>query len=78
MSENESFICDECRILTVQDLSRYGYLKYGVPISGAMDAFSMIAANLLVANSPNSACLEITLIGPELKALADTQIPLLA
>jgi biotin-dependent carboxylase-like uncharacterized protein len=59
---------------TVQDLGRYGYLKYGIPISGAMDAFSMIAANLLVANSPNSACLEITLIGPELKALADTQI----
>jgi len=59
---------------TVQDLGRYGYLKYGVPISGAMDTFSMIVANLLVANNPNDACLEITLIGPELRALADTQI----
>jgi len=59
---------------TVQDLGRYGYLKYGVPISGAMDSFSMIAANLLVGNTPNDACLEITLIGPELQALADTQI----
>lgn len=59
---------------TVQDLGRYGYLKYGVPISGAMDSFSLIAANLLVGNSPNDACLEITLIGPELQALADTQI----
>lgn len=59
---------------TVQDLGRYGYLKYGIPVSGAMDTFSMIAANLLVANSPNDACLEATLIGPELKALKDTQI----
>jgi biotin-dependent carboxylase-like uncharacterized protein len=59
---------------TVQDLGRYGYLKYGVPISGAMDSFSMVVANLLVVNNPNDACLEITLIGPELQALADTQI----
>lgn len=59
---------------TVQDLGRYGYLKYGVPISGAMDTFSMVAANLLVANNPNDACLEMTLIGLELQALADTQI----
>lgn len=59
---------------TVQDLGRHGYLRYGVPISGAMDAFSMVAANLLVKNNPNDACLEITLIGPELQALADTQI----
>jgi len=59
---------------TVQDLGRHGYLKYGVPISGAMDTFSAVTANLLVANSPNDACLEITLIGPELQALAKAQI----
>jgi len=59
---------------TVQDLGRYGYLKYGVPISGAMDTFSYIAANLLVANNPNAACLEITLTGPELQTLNRTQI----
>jgi len=59
---------------TVQDLGRYGYLKYGVPISGAMDTFSHAAANLLVANNPEDACLEITLIGPELQALTKTQI----
>lgn len=61
---------------TVQDLGRYGYLKYGVPISGAMDSFSMVAANLLVGNNPDDACLEITIIGPELQVLADTQIAL--
>lgn len=59
---------------TVQDLGRYGYLKYGIPISGAMDTFSLDAANLLVANNPNDACLEITLFGPELRALTRTQI----
>jgi len=59
---------------TVQDMGRFGYLKYGVPISGAMDSFSLIAANLLTENIPNDACLEITLIGPELKALTKTYI----
>jgi len=59
---------------TVQDLGRYGYLRYGVPISGAMDTFSLVAANLIVANNPDDACLEITLIGPELQALTKTQI----
>jgi biotin-dependent carboxylase-like uncharacterized protein len=59
---------------TVQDVGRCGYLKYGVPISGAMDTFSHVAANLLIANSPNDACLEITLIGPELQALKRTQV----
>lgn len=59
---------------TVQDIGRHGYLKYGVPISGAMDTFSAVAANLLVGNSPNGACLEITLIGPELGVLTKTHI----
>jgi biotin-dependent carboxylase-like uncharacterized protein len=39
-----------------------------------MDTFSLIAANLLVENNPNDACLEITLMGPELKALTKTHI----
>ncbi len=59
---------------TVQDSGRFGYLNYGVPISGAMDTFSLVAANLLVANDKNSACLETTIIGPELQALGKTQI----
>lgn len=59
---------------TIQDLGRYGFLKYGVPISGAMDTFSLTAANLIVGNNPNDAGLEITLNGPELQALSKTQI----
>jgi biotin-dependent carboxylase-like uncharacterized protein len=61
---------------TVQDLGRFGYLRYGVPISGAMDTFSHTIANLLVDNSPAHACLEMTLIGAELQALTETQIAL--
>jgi biotin-dependent carboxylase-like uncharacterized protein len=59
---------------TIQDLGRYGFLKYGVSISGAMDTFSLKAANLLVGNSPNDAGLEITLFGLELQALSSIQI----
>lgn len=59
---------------TIQDVGRYGFLKYGVPISGAMNTFSLIAANLIVGNNSNDAGLEITLIGPELHALSNTQV----
>lgn len=59
---------------TIQDRGRYGYLRYGVPVSGAMDQFSLTAANRLVSNDSNSACIETTLIGPELQVLARTQI----
>jgi biotin-dependent carboxylase-like uncharacterized protein len=47
---------------------------FGIPVSGAMDQFSLIAANCLVGNDPNSACLETTLIGPELQALTQVQV----
>lgn len=59
---------------TIQDKGRDGYLRYGVPVSGAMDQFSLTAANYLVSNDSNSACMETTLIGPELQALARMQI----
>lgn len=51
---------------TVQDLGRYGYQQYGVPVSGAMDRYSYILANRLVGNQDQDAALEITLNGPEL------------
>jgi biotin-dependent carboxylase-like uncharacterized protein len=59
---------------TVQDLGRFGFLKFGVPVSGAMDDFSLRIANLLVGNNHGDACLEMTLIGPELEALNSIQI----
>jgi len=59
---------------TVQDLGRYGFLRYGVPISGAMDDFSLQLANMLVENDLGAACLEVTMLGPEFEALHDAQI----
>jgi antagonist of KipI len=48
---------------TVQDLGRYGYAHLGVSASGAADALSLRAANLLVGNRPGAAALEMTLVG---------------
>ncbi|MFQ5520322.1 MAG: biotin-dependent carboxyltransferase family protein [Candidatus Methylomirabilia bacterium] len=59
---------------TVQDLGRYGYQRYGVPVSGAMDRFALRAANILVGNQEGAAGLEITLVGPRLRFVADTVI----
>lgn len=53
-------------LTTVQDLGRYGYQQYGVPVSGAMDRYSYILANRLIGNRDHDAALEITLKGPEL------------
>jgi antagonist of KipI len=46
-------------LITVQDLGRLGWRRFGVPASGPMDAFAFQAANLLAGNSPNRAALEI-------------------
>jgi antagonist of KipI len=50
---------------TVQDLGRPGWGASGVPPSGAMDALSFRAANLLAGNDEDAAALEITLGGLE-------------
>jgi biotin-dependent carboxylase-like uncharacterized protein len=59
---------------TVQDLGRYGYGRYGVAPSGALDSFSLRIANLLVGNSEDQACLETMLLGPGIKVLTDVVI----
>jgi len=61
-------------LTTVQDKGRYGYQQYGVPVSGAMDSYALMVANLLVGNSEGDACLEITVLGPRLRILGDTLI----
>jgi len=55
-------------LTTVQDLGRHGYERFGVPVAGAMDSCALRAANFLVGNPPDAAGLEITLIGPRLRA----------
>lgn len=52
---------------TLQDTGRFGYRKYGVPVSGAMDQDAAKIANALVMNDADEATLEITLMGPALQ-----------
>lgn len=59
---------------TVQDLGRFGHQHYGVPQSGVMDRYSAKVANLLVGNPSNSAVIEMTMLGAELKFKVDTLI----
>jgi biotin-dependent carboxylase-like uncharacterized protein len=61
-------------LTTVQDLGRYGYQRYGVPVSGAMDLFALRAANLLAGNPESAAALEVTLVGPRLRFLTDVVV----
>ena len=59
---------------TVQDLGRYGFQRFGISPSGAMDTYSLEIANLLVGNPLGEAALEATLIGPKLEALTNVSI----
>ena len=61
-------------LTTVQDTGRYGYQKYGVIASGAMDPFAHRIANLLVGNEETAATLEMTLKGPTLEFQQDALI----
>jgi biotin-dependent carboxylase-like uncharacterized protein len=53
---------------TVQDRGRFGYLRLGVPISGAADRGSFRLANRLVGNDEGSAAIECLLGGIALSA----------
>lgn len=57
---------------TVQDLGRPGYQAIGVPVSGALDSFSLQLANALVGNPLGAPALEILFAGPEFEIDADT------
>jgi biotin-dependent carboxylase-like uncharacterized protein len=61
-------------LTTVQDRGRYGYQRFGMPVAGAMDVFSLELANLLVGNDPGDACLEATISGPELEFIGATWV----
>jgi KipI family sensor histidine kinase inhibitor len=59
-------------LTTVQDQGRSGWLERGVPVSGALDQYALLAANALVGNPPEAAALELTLMGPKLLVLSPT------
>jgi len=59
---------------TVQDLGRPGYYHLGIPLSGAMDRYALVAANLLVGNEAGEAALEAVFMGPEIRFTADATV----
>jgi antagonist of KipI len=60
-------------LTSVQDLGRMRYRQFGVSLGGALDAFALRVANLLVGNEESVAGLEITLGGLQLR-FADQRI----
>ena len=73
-------VLDRLKVLTpgaltsIQDLGRYGYGRYGVAPSGALDSYSLRIANLLVGNREDQACLEAMLMGPRIKFLTESVV----
>lgn len=61
---------------SIQDRGRFGFSKYAIPQSGAMDTYAAKFANLLLQNNENANVLEITLIGPKLEFLLDCDLAL--
>jgi len=57
---------------TLQDLGRKGYQHLGIPVSGALDAVCLIAANAIVGNAPGTGALEIAHMGPTLLVEAES------
>jgi allophanate hydrolase len=57
---------------TIQDLGRYGYQAFGVPVSGALDVISHRLANRIVGNADDAPTLEILFQGPTLEVMADS------
>lgn len=57
--------------LTLQDLGRPGYARFGVPSGGAMDPHAAAWANRLVNNPPEFPVLEVCLQGQRLEVLRD-------
>ena len=61
-------------LTTVQDLGRFGFGRYGVAPSGALDSFALRIGNLLVGNPETEAGLETTLMGLRLQVLSEMLI----
>jgi biotin-dependent carboxylase-like uncharacterized protein len=48
---------------SIQDAGRFGWQRYGVSSSGAMDRLALAAANALAGNAPGAAAVEFMLMG---------------
>jgi len=61
-------------LTTVQDLGRRGWASFGVPAGGALDEEALRLANRLAGNTEGAAALEVTLVGPVLRAAGDLDL----
>jgi antagonist of KipI len=59
---------------TIQDVGRYGYQQFGIPVSGALDMYSFRVANMLVGNPETAAVLECAFLGPKLEVLSEAAV----
>ncbi len=57
---------------TLQDRGRFGFQRFGVPVSGALDEVSLQVANILAGNPPGMAAIEILGAGLSLEVEADS------
>ena len=57
---------------TLQDRGRFGYLRFGVSPSGALDPLYLAAANALAGNPSDTAAVEFTLAGDTYEVDADS------
>ncbi len=62
-------VIDPGVLTTVQDAGRPGLAAEGVTRGGAADPWSLAVANVLVGNEASAAALELTLLGPTVRAL---------
>lgn len=61
-------------LTTVQDLGRPGFASFGVPAAGALDEEALRLANRLAGNADGAAALEVTFVGPVLRAAGDLDL----
>jgi biotin-dependent carboxylase-like uncharacterized protein len=59
---------------SLQDKGRFGYQRFGVPVSGPMDAYAYKYGNYILRNPSNSPALELFLGGQEMEVLSDHRI----
>lgn len=59
---------------SIQDLGRFGFQRFGVPVSGPMDGYAFKKGHYILGNPLDSAALELFLGGQELEVLEDHRI----
>jgi biotin-dependent carboxylase-like uncharacterized protein len=64
-------ILSSSALATVQDLGRFGALRWGVGISGAMDPLALAAGNLLLGNDEGAAGIEVPVFPFQVRFHAD-------